>query len=239
MEMIRGCFCTTLAAAMLAFVPAAGNAQVIAPNVKMDERQAVALRSLGFAVTNLVIALDGVEPGSNAYQALSLLRVQVEMLERRVSSRQFLIDQDNAALFEAYARLFSEFSRVSLDPAMLQIVDAALHDFSVKNRFASSRAALLGQENSLLVKVTVDSVSKAGLAVAGYEVTATPVAMARRGMWLFPFSSLTNDAVRLVPPGLYEFRVRRNGSLVGSNTFSVGERGTGAERKVIIVEESE
>jgi hypothetical protein len=236
MHVIRDVFYGAFAAAVLVFVPAAGNAQAPVPNTEAEDRQAVGLRSLSSAVTSLVIAADGAEPGSTGYRALSLLRAQVEMFERRASSRQFVIDPDNAALFEAYASLFSQISRASLDASVLQVIDAAARDFSVRNEFASSRAALLGQGNSLLVEVTVKSVSDAGLEVDGYEVTATPVAMARRGIWLFPFANLTNDAVLLVPPGWYEFRARRNGRVAGGNTFSVGERGTGAERKVIIVD---
>lgn len=234
--MFQNYFCAMLVAATLALAPTAGSAQIVAPNPNTKDSQSVGLRSLSDAVTSIIISLEGAEPRSNAYRALSLLRVQVEMLERRVSGRQFLIDPDNAALFEAYAKVFLEISRVPLDASMLQLVESATQDFSVKNQFVSSRAALLGRENSLLVEVTVDSVSDAGHTVAGYEVIATPVAMARQGIWLFPFSNLTNDAVRRVPPGLYEFRARRNGLVVGSNIFSVGERGAGAERKIILVE---
>lgn len=195
-------------------------------------------RLLGSALASLVRSIDLAEQKEpDIAEILRELQRELEALEVRLNAGHIEVDADLTRICSQYAGVIQSFTSRIGSGNTIQQVKALTRDVALKNEFASSKSGLLGQPMNLQVEVRIETlVQDSKTQVPGYQIVASPWAFAQNGIWLFNFSSPTNDAVRRLTPGLYQFQASRAGRKPETQAYEVGARGASKEVKTLFVD---
>ena len=230
-------FIRALAAAALLLQLPPSLAQPDVPSTITAASSISGTRLLGGALAVLVQSIDLAE--QKKLQHLPLLKElqrQLEALESKLNEGSVRLDDDLISVCRQYYDAIVWVNSNLDSRQAFESLEAMARDVGLKNEFGASKAPLLGQPLSLQVEVRVETLLEdSRTPVTGYQIIATPWAFAERGIWLFNFSSPTNDAVRMLTPGVYRFQASRAGRKTETQMYEVGARGSSKEVKNLFV----
>jgi len=227
---IAGCFAALL-------VAASGRAEdaqpITTPNPSVD------LSSLRTAIARIddrarqVPALSQTQR-NHVHIAVSDMRASLSALQVKLPS---IATSETEAYRLAILDLteFANSASQESDPdRLLGAVDDLRDDLATKAAKRQSSGAY--PSNSVLVRVTVNTVNTANRAVQGYNIGLSPMRWSNEG-YRVTFDGVTNDANGMVVPGLYRFTAFRGRNVGGvSDKIRVGANGEIRKTVAIIVQ---
>jgi hypothetical protein len=180
-------------------------------------------QSMDSAFSSLDESLDKLSDASNGTEAIppetiALLRKRMERLRGAAVSVPPGDRTDYARSLDAQAELLAQVARDPEPSAAREAIDATAADLDIKIRSTPG----FGAANVVYghIDVTVRTLRDSH-PVNGLVVWATPVALARFEP-LFRFDQMSSPTTKSLPPGRYEFTLKKDGQVIARERADVG-----------------
>jgi hypothetical protein len=208
-----------------------GNVEAAEPSMPRAASAPAAPRAGDVTTPFLIAVVDVLERArlneNPQLPAIEAVLARGEELERELDRHAGAVPADYGSELRDMTRQVQSLDLKASDDAAARTLALLERDLRIKTRYLQAGAGGFAFQKALQVMVHV--ITRQG---PGYVVSFNPLRFVGTGSARFPVASMTNNAKRLLPPGLYVMTLERGGRST-SQEIEIGE--SGAEEQLIEV----